>query len=1051
MQKYFCPFFSPCHFCIFLASFQVQEHGAKHKVRLNTSCFEYSYYSEDGYQGDYEPFKVFYDEIDQALRSQVENRPQYLLSAILHLIVAMAEDNTARARAKRRLASQPRVLDNVSEDGSIDSETSNESDDDEDEEGGGDGDGDYSGEETARRQGSSRPRPQFSPSLHGGKGRGIGKGGKGASRWHSQSRLALGKRVRSDAASADAVDKRRRRDEAESAANRSINREEEKRFEAIPVPGIVRKPKAKNAKPTKEEKEAEIDAEYEKLILDNKITKSLGGGRPIDVFPVQVTQMVHPIKARRARKMTEPLVRNLMARISKRKISIVAPLLLVAKGVKSIEDFDHSKMESYKFEILGGNHTQEASLRLYKARRPEMKFEDQQNILYKNSTILADNLTDAEARTCGLKHNLDTEFTKDSTFMDRIRMYRDEWLLNFKDSEGTKENKIFRWQQKCLSDRDIIVTTSREIGKYSPEFVTSRWPQDCMDLLEDINDMFMHKRLKGDDKGKGKTGRRKKPASDVAQLPILGTTYITGFNGLDRGSLLNLLQRVKNKDLTLKAAKDVAMTQKMRQRCRDAVTKLLRKDTYKEVCDAYGVTRIQDVIDSSYRSFNRDISESKYNSAFSNRVQQLEAYKKKLDDARGSEEEEEDTDTKSFQFDRIALGPHEFRGQGSNKSAASSVAVASTVGVTASSSAAAAAGAGVGLIAPAASGGGVVRVTAASTSAAAAGAGVVGLVAPAETENFYEGNSDGEDNEDDEDDGVKPPSLLPDLSEFENAKHTRVVHFQADINVDATFDRISHMKVGPAQSEFRLAILDPPYGLNAGNEEWDKVAYSSNELKLLVKNLCRINERSGFTLISFCAATQISGFLDVLKESNSTGWTVHYTHGVWHKLNPFNNPTYQLNCAAEFLVFAWFTKKGTGAGALKSMFHFKESESRANVFSMDGVKSKWMALDEDDTTVAVNVCQKPIRLLRLFIEYFTETDEVVLDLCSGTASTAVACVLSNRNCVSVESNAFQTKKARARLSKLQDKVREWTDENESLEDEYNTFFEMGRGEFASGS
>ena len=289
------------------------------------------------------------------------------------------------------------------------------------------------------------------------------------------------------------------------------------------------------------------------------------------------------------------------------------------------------------------------------------------------------------------------------------------------------------------------------------------------------------------------------------------------------------------------------------------------------------------------------------------------------------------------------------------------------------------------------------------------------------------------------------------MSEFENAKHTRVVRFQADINVDATFDRISHMKVGPAQSEFRLAILDPPYGLNAGNEEWDKVAYSSNELKLLVKNLCRINKRSGFTLISFCAATQISGFLDVLKESNSTGWTVHYTHGVWHKLNPFNNPSYQLNCAAEFLVFAWFCKKGKGAGTLKSMFHFKESESRANVFSMDGVKSKWMALDEDDTTVAVNVCQKPIRLLRLFIEYFTETDEVVLDLCSGTASTAVACVLSNRNCVSVESNAFQTKKARARLSKLQDKVREWSDENEALEEEYNTFFDMGRGEFASGT
>jgi len=43
----------------------------------------------------------------------------------------------------------------------------------------------------------------------------------------------------------------------------------------------------------------------------------------------------------------------------------------------------------------------------------------------------------------------------------------------------------------------------------------------------------------------------------------------------------------------------------------------------------------------------------------------------------------------------------------------------------------------------------------------------------------------------------------------------------------------------------------------------------------------------------------------------------------------------------------------------------------------------------------------------MFVELFTLPGEKVLDLCTGTGTGAIACLLSNRDCLSIDSDDIQ--------------------------------------------
>jgi DNA modification methylase len=48
-----------------------------------------------------------------------------------------------------------------------------------------------------------------------------------------------------------------------------------------------------------------------------------------------------------------------------------------------------------------------------------------------------------------------------------------------------------------------------------------------------------------------------------------------------------------------------------------------------------------------------------------------------------------------------------------------------------------------------------------------------------------------------------------------------------------------------------------------------------------------------------------------------------------------------------------------------------------------------------------------MRLLIELIENFPKKGDIILDLCSGTGTTAVACAVTNRSCTSLETDELQ--------------------------------------------
>jgi predicted RNA methylase len=62
---------------------------------------------------------------------------------------------------------------------------------------------------------------------------------------------------------------------------------------------------------------------------------------------------------------------------------------------------------------------------------------------------------------------------------------------------------------------------------------------------------------------------------------------------------------------------------------------------------------------------------------------------------------------------------------------------------------------------------------------------------------------------------------------------------------------------------------------------------------------------------------------------------------------------------------------------------------------------------EAENEVNLNPCQKSMRLIMKLIHQFLKIGSHVLDLCSGTGTAAVACMLLNRNCTSIENEQLQ--------------------------------------------
>lgn len=124
---------------------------------------------------------------------------------------------------------------------------------------------------------------------------------------------------------------------------------------------------------------------------------------------------------------------------------------------------------------------------------------------------------------------------------------------------------------------------------------------------------------------------------------------------------------------------------------------------------------------------------------------------------------------------------------------------------------------------------------------------------------------------------------------------------------------------------------------------------------------------------------------------------------------------------AEFIIVASFVLKGStfeGMTADRALYNFNDGDSLSNIFTFPAVRNLRSIESEDGGRTAVNVCQKPVELMRFIVNRFSKEDENVLDLCSGTGTTAVAALTCNRSVISVENNEFQATQCVARIVSL---------------------------------
>ena len=117
------------------------------------------------------------------------------------------------------------------------------------------------------------------------------------------------------------------------------------------------------------------------------------------------------------------------------------------------------------------------------------------------------------------------------------------------------------------------------------------------------------------------------------------------------------------------------------------------------------------------------------------------------------------------------------------------------------------------------------------------------------------------------------------------------------------------------------------------------------------------------------------------------------------------------------MICAFFVKLSANASVIqRSLFNFTNGDSRSNLFTYQSCQRLQKVPSENTSAnVTLNPCQKPMRLLIELIEKFSKPGERILDLCSGTGTTAVACAVTNRNCTSLESHELQWRLIPGRL------------------------------------
>jgi len=195
--------------------------------------------------------------------------------------------------------------------------------------------------------------------------------------------------------------------------------------------------------------------------------------------------------------------------------------------------------------------------------------------------------------------------------------------------------------------------------------------------------------------------------------------------------------------------------------------------------------------------------------------------------------------------------------------------------------------------------------------------------------------------------------------------------------------------------------------------EWDRQWKNKEEYlewtKKWVKECYRVLKPCG-QIYSFFSRKYISFFEEILEE---VGFHVRQTM-VWHKTNPVPQ-LFKVGYMSACEFITWATKnKGSG-----HIFNYKLGQQH-NVIE---------APVNRDTKISLHPCQKPLRVLEVFVKYSSNEGNLILDPFSGSGMTAIACLKNSRNFIGFDISEDYCKIANELIKKwvMQRKLTEWKD------------------------
>jgi len=103
-------------------------------------------------------------------------------------------------------------------------------------------------------------------------------------------------------------------------------------------------------------------------------------------------------------------------------------------------------------------------------------------------------------------------------------------------------------------------------------------------------------------------------------------------------------------------------------------------------------------------------------------------------------------------------------------------------------------------------------------------------------------------------------------------------------------------------------------------------------------------------------------------------------------------------------------KGGKGNAAITGITRISTENTTGERYPKDILR-----IDVDPHSVTMHPTQKPVALFEYLIKTYTNENDLVLDNCSGSGTTAIACINANRRYICIEQNEEYIKQSRQRV------------------------------------